>query len=160
MCLSVWFHLIGDDFNWGKLPIVCLLVWFYLIWDYLNWENFPIVCLFFWFHLIVNDLNWEKLTIVCLSVWFYLISFFSKNNCFRAKICESLKIDLFIRCNFCRNYFFPRLIFIYIKWKKFLKNIFFLVLVLKFKFADIFMIIFVISASKYVGIVSFKLIEG
>ena len=43
--------------------------------------------------------------------------------------------------------------------KKLVKDIF-LVLTLKIKFASIFIIIFVISASKYVGIVSFKSIGG
>ena len=42
--------------------------------------------------------------------------------------------------------------------KQLVKNIFFSVLILKIKFAGIFITIFVISASKYMGIVSFKLI--
>ena len=76
------------------------------------------------FHLIGDDLDWEKLPIVCLSVWNHLISFFSKNNCFREKMSSTLKIDLFIRYNFCTKYFCPRSIFIDIKWKNFLKTFF------------------------------------
>ena len=102
--LSIWFHLIGDDLNWEKLPIVCMSVWF---------------------HLTEDDLNWEKLPIVCLSFWFHLISFFSKNNGFRAKMNETLKIDLFVLYIFCGEYFFPRSIFIDIKWKNLLKTLFF-----------------------------------
>ena len=136
--LSAWFHLIRDDLNWERLRIVWLSVWF---------------------HSIGDDLNWEKVSIVCLSLWFHLISFFSKNNSFRAKMCKTLKTDLFIRYNFCKKYFFPRSIFVDIKWKNLLKT-FFLVLTLKIKFSGIFIIIFLISASKYVGIVSFKLIGG
>ena len=112
-----------------------------------------------WFYLIWDDFHWEKLPIGCLSLWFHLISFVSKNNDFRAKMPEILKIDLFIGYNFCSTYFFPRSIFIDMKWKKLIKNIFFF-LTLKIKFASIFIIIFVISASKYVVLVSFKLIEG
>ena len=85
------------------------------------------------------------------------ISFFSKNNGIRVQMCRTLKIDLFICYNFHRQYFFPGSIFINIKWKNLLKT-FFLVLTLKIKFPGIFIIIFVISASKYVVIVSFKLI--
>ena len=44
--------------------------------------------------------------------------------------------------------------------KKLVKNIFFLVLTLDIKFADILIIIFVIRVLKYVAIVSFKLIAG
>ena len=44
--------------------------------------------------------------------------------------------------------------------KKLVNHIFFPVLTLKIKFAGIFIIIFVISASKYVDIVSFKVIGG
>ena len=77
-----------------------------------------------WFHLIGDDLNWEKLPIVSLSVWIHLISFFMKNNGFRAKVCWTLKIDLFIRYNFCRKYLFPRSIFIDITWKNLLKTFF------------------------------------
>ena len=29
--LSVWFHSVGDNLNWEKLPIVCLSAWFHLI---------------------------------------------------------------------------------------------------------------------------------
>ena len=77
-----------------------------------------------WFDLIWDDLNWEKLPIVCLSVGFHLISFFSKNNGFRPKMRETLKIDLFIHYNFCKKYFFPISIFIDIKWKNLLKTFF------------------------------------
>ena len=70
-----------------------------------------------WFEL-------RKTPIVCRSVWFHLISFFSKNNDFRAKMCGTLKIDLFIRYNFCEKYFFPRSIFIDIKWINLLKTFF------------------------------------
>ena len=41
----------------------------------------------------------------------FLISFFLKNNGFRAKMCETLKIDLSICYNFLGKYFFPRSIF-------------------------------------------------
>ena len=74
--------------------------------------------------LVGDDLNWEKLPIVCLSVWFYLISFFSKNNTFSAKMCGTWKIDLFIRYNLCWKNYFPRSIFIDIKWKNLLKTFF------------------------------------
>ena len=86
------------------------------------------------------------------------ISFLLNNNGFRGKMCGTLKIDLFIRYHFCGKYFFPRTIFIDIKLKKNLLKTFFLVLTLKIKFAGILIIIFVINASKYVGIVNFKLI--
>ena len=122
-------------------------------------EFVSIVCLSVWFHLIGDDLNREKLPAVCLSLQFHLISFFSKNNGFRAKMYKTLKIDLFIRNNFCTIYFFPRSVFIDIKLKNLLKT-FFLVLSLKIKFAGIFIIIFVISASKHVCVLSFKLIGG
>ena len=51
------------------------------------------------------------------SVWFHLILYFLKYNGFMAKMYEILKIDLFNRYNFFRKYFFPRSIFIDIKWK-------------------------------------------
>ena len=44
--------------------------------------------------------------------------------------------------------------------KKLVKNIFFLVLTVKIKFSSNFIIISVISASKYVGTAGFKLISG
>ena len=72
--------------------------------------------LFVWFLLIRDDLNWGRLPIVYLSVCLNLILFFSKNNDFRTKMYRTLKIDLFIRYNFCENNFFPRLIFIDIKY--------------------------------------------
>ena len=78
-----------------------------------------------WFHSVGDDLNWGKLPIVCLSVWFHLISLFSESNHFRAKMYRTLNIDIFIRYNFCGQYFFPRSIFIDIKWKNFLKTFFF-----------------------------------
>ena len=56
-----------------------------------------------WFHLIRDDLNWKKLPTVYLPVWFHTISFFSKHNGFRANMCGTLKIDLFIRYNFCNT---------------------------------------------------------
>ena len=102
-----------------------------------------IVCLSVWFHLIGDDLNWEELPIACLSVWFHLISFLSKNNGFLAKMCGTLKIDLSIHYNFCVEYFFPRSIFIDIKYKKWLWTLFF-VSPLKIIFAGICIIIFVI----------------
>ena len=106
-------------------------------------------------HLTGDYMNWEKLPIMCLSVWFHLFAFFSKNNGFRAKICGTVKKDLFSHYNFCGKYFFPRWIFIDIKLKYSLKIFF------SFVFKNqIFIIIFVISASKYVGIVSFKLLRG
>ena len=77
------------------------------------------------FYLIRVDLNGEKLPIVCLSVWLHLISFFSKINGFRVKMCQKSKIDLFIRYNFCRKYFFPRSMFIIIKCKNLLKTFLF-----------------------------------
>ena len=43
------------------------------------------------------------------------ISIFLKNNGFKAKMCRTLKIDLFICYNLCRKYIFPRSIFIDIK---------------------------------------------
>ena len=104
------------------------------------------------------DLNWEKLRIVCLSIWFHLISFFSQNNCFRAKRCGTLKIDRFIRYNVSEKYFFFQINIYWHSMKKLVKNMFFSILTLKIKFASIFIIIFVMSASKYVDIVSFKLI--
>ena len=90
----------------------------------------------------------------------FKISFFSKNNSFRAKMYGILKIDLFIRYNCCTEYFFPRSIFIDIKWKNLLKTFFFKFLILKINFASILIIIIVISASEYINIVSFKLIGG
>ena len=59
-----------------------------------------------------------------LHFLFHLISFLSKNNGFRAKMYGTLKIDLFIRYNFCKTYFFPRSIFNDIKWKNLLKTFF------------------------------------
>ena len=78
-----------------------------------------------WFHLIGDDWNWEKLTIVCLSIWFHLVSFFLKNNGFRAIMYRTFNIDLFIRYNLCQKYLFPRSIFIDIKWKNLSKTFFF-----------------------------------
>ena len=78
------------------------------------------------------------------------ISFFSKNNGLIVKMYRTLKIYLCIPYNFCEDYFFPRSIFIDIKWNNLLKT-FFLVLTLKIKFTDILIIIFVISASKNVN---------
>ena len=98
---------------------------------------------------------------ICHGLWQFLflqISFFSKNVGFRVKMYGTSKIDLFIRYNLCRKYFFPRSIFIDIKWKKLSKTFFFLVFTLKIKFAGFFIIIFIFSALKYVDIVSFKLI--
>ena len=89
----------------------------------------------------------------------FLILFFLKNNDFRAKMCGTLKINIFIRYNFCGKYFFPRSIFTDINGITCYKH-FFLVLTLEIKFSGIFIIIFVISALKYVGIVSFILMRG
>ena len=97
--------------------------------------------------------------LIGFSSFVFWIPFFLKNNGFRKKMYRTLKIDLFIRYNFCWKYFFPRSIFIDIRWKNLLKT-FFLVLTLKIKFASIIIAIFVISVSKYVGLVSFKLMEG
>ena len=74
-------------------------------------------------------------------------------------MCGTLKIDLFIYYNFCCEYFFPISLFIDIKRENLL-NKFFLVLALTIKFARIFIIIFVISAIKYVGIIFRKFIPA
>ena len=46
---------------------------------------------------------------------FFLTFIFLEKNGFRAKMYGTLRIDLFIRCNFCGKYFFSRSIFIDIK---------------------------------------------
>ena len=76
------------------------------------------------------------------------------------KMCGTLKIDLFIRYNFCDKIFFSSINIYRHKIKKNLLKTVFLLLSLKIKFAGIFIIIFIFSASKYVAIVSFKLIGG
>ena len=148
MYLSVWFHSMGiikikkksplcvcvfDSNQSGLVKLrkdshrvhICLIPF---IEDYLNWQKLFILCLSVSFYLIWSNLNWVKLPIVCLSLWFYLISFFSKNNGSRAKMCGTLKIGLFIRYNFSRKYFFYRSIFFNIKWKDCSKHFFYRIL--------------------------------
>ena len=59
------------------------------------------------------------------SFFLLKISVYSKNNGFREKMYSTLKIDLFIRYNFSRKYFFARSIFIEIKYKNLLKTFFY-----------------------------------
>ena len=83
------------DMKWKNL----LENYYFYFWSWksnLNWEKLPIVCLSIWFHLTEDDLNWEKLPIVCLSVWFHLISFFLKNNGFRAKMSEKKFLNILL----------------------------------------------------------------
>ena len=53
--------------------------------------------------------------LIGFSSFFSLNLIFLENNGFRAKMHRTLKIDLFIRHNFCEKYFFLRSIFIDIK---------------------------------------------
>ena len=67
--------------------------------------------------------------------------------------------SVFINYKFCLKRFSLKPIFIEVVWKTWKKR-FFWVLTLKMSFAPIFVVIFVISKSKYVGIRSFKATGG
>ena len=69
-----------------------------------------------------------------------------------------LKIDLFIRYNFCRKYFLHRLILIDIKWKNLLKTFF--SFDLENQICEYFHHHVRNQRLKYLGIVSLKLIRG
>ena len=78
--------------------------------------------------LIPFNRGWFELRKTPHRVLVSLVPFnliFLENNGFRTKMCGILKIDLFIRYNFCRKCFFSRSIFIDIKWKNLLKTFFF-----------------------------------
>ena len=84
-------------------------------------------------------------------------------NGFREKNVLNTKDVFFYALQFLFEIFF-KIYIIYIiyrnKWKKPLFYGFFMVFIIKFKFAPIFTMLFVISASKYVNIRSSKVIGG